>query len=154
MAPGVDRARNHCEQRTVLGIVNKHGTYAEYLTLPPRNLHAVPDSVSTENAAFAEPLAAACRVEEQGLVSSGQRVAVVGDGKLGILIAEVLGRRNDTTLFGRHPEKMALVTADVTVASSDEPLPARSFDVVVDATGTPTGLDAARHCAGPWALLC
>lgn len=150
---GGARARNHCERRTVLGIVNKHGTYADYLTLPARNLHVVPDCVSTENAAFAEPLAAACRVEEQGLVTSGQRVAVVGDGKLGILIAEVLGRRNDTTLFGRHPEKMALVTADVTIASANDPLPARSFDVVVDATGTPAGLDAARQLCRPLGTL-
>ncbi|CAN0001671.1 unnamed protein product, partial [Hapterophycus canaliculatus] len=90
---GGDRARNHCPERTVLGILGKHGTYAEYLTLPCRNLHVVPDNVSDAAAVFAEPLAAACRIVEQDLVPAEANAAVIGDGKLGLLVSEVLARR-------------------------------------------------------------
>jgi threonine dehydrogenase-like Zn-dependent dehydrogenase len=81
-AGGGDRARNHCPTRTVLGILGKDGTYCEQLTLPAANLRVVPDSVSSENAAFAEPLAAAFRIVEQKLIRPGDRVAIVGDGKV------------------------------------------------------------------------
>jgi len=165
-----DRSRNHCPTRTVLGILNKDGTYAQYLTLPAVNLHVVPDGVSTQNAAFAEPLAAAFRVVEQVLVKAGDRVAIVGDGKLGLLIAEVLGRhvmsagrREDgeasppLVLFGRHADKMALLSAaaQVETALADSALPGRaaSFDVVVDATGSPAGLDLSRQLCRPMGTL-
>jgi threonine dehydrogenase-like Zn-dependent dehydrogenase len=82
-----DRSRNHCPNRTVLGIMNKDGTMAEFLTLPVRNLHVVPDSVTDEEAVFTEPLAAACRVVEQGLVQQNDKVAVLGDGKLGLMVS-------------------------------------------------------------------
>jgi len=160
---GFARARNHCPKRTVLGIVAKDGTYQERLTLPVANLHLVPDGVSTENAAFAEPLAAAFRIVEQQLVGPADSVAVVGDGKLGILIAEVLGRylaKQGTTkllLIGRHPEKMNLVSAAAAIetAPADSVLPAKlaSFDVVVDATGSPAGLDLARQLCRPLGTL-
>lgn len=88
-ACGYDRARNHCPKRTVLGIVAKDGTYQERLTMPVQFLHVVPDHVSSENAAFMEPLAAAFRIVEQQLVKKEDKVAVVGDGKLGLLITEV-----------------------------------------------------------------
>lgn len=152
---GNDRARNHCPNRTVLGILNKDGTYQEKLTLPVINLHVVPDNVTSENAAFTEPLAAAFRIAEQNLVAKDDRVAIIGDGKLGILIAEVLGRHvaklggtHRVTLFGRHADKMALVSsaAQIDTAMADTALPdkAGSFDVVVDATGSPQGLDLSR----------
>jgi len=128
-------SRNHCPNRTVLGILNHNGTMAEYLTLPLSNLHVVPDDMSDEVAVFSEPLAAACRIVEQGLVNfkstPADRVAILGDGKLGLMIAEVLGREhasqfspsvqddNDTgtgevpppkpVLFGKHSHKMDLV---------------------------------------------
>jgi len=160
-AVGGARARNHCPKRTVLGILNKDGTYCERLTLPVVNLHAVPDGVSTENAAFAEPLAAAFRIAEQRVVSPKDRVAIIGDGKLGLLIAEVLGRHAASlgegtpmpVLFGRHAAKMGLLSsaAQVETAFAASALPARaaSFDVVVDATGSPTGLDLARSLCRP-----
>jgi len=95
-------SRNHCPNRTVIGILNQNGTFAEYMTLPLSNLHVVPHSIPNEIAVFAEPLAAACRVVEQGLVQfryvdgevcrGGDRVAILGDGKLGLCIAEILGR--------------------------------------------------------------
>lgn len=170
---GGTRARNHCPRRTVLGILNKDGTFAQWLTLPAINLHAVPDGVSTENAAFAEPLAAAFRIVEQNVFQNTDRVAVVGDGKLGIrglpknqpaapyviaglLIAEVLGRRvKNTTLFGRHRDKMNLVTAPVEKRLSADALPnqAARFDVVVDATGSPSGLDMTRQLCRPMGTL-
>mmetsp|Transcript_21704 Transcript_21704/g.67977 ORF Transcript_21704/g.67977 Transcript_21704/m.67977 type:complete len:348 (-) Transcript_21704:6-1049(-) len=155
-AGGGARGRNHCPRRSVLGILGKDGSYAEWLTLPAANLHVVPDGVSTENAAFAEPLAAAFRVVEQGIVGESDRVAVVGDGKLGLLIAEVLGRRAPATaLFGRHPDKMALVSAPVEKALAADALPTRAatFDVVVDATGSPSGLDLSRQLCRPLGTL-
>ena len=164
-ACGGDRARNHCPVRTVLGILGKDGTYCERLTLPAANLHVVPDGVSTENAAFAEPLAAAFRITEQKLVQPGNAVAIVGDGKLGLLIAEVLGRHAagfgggtpQPVLFGRHPEKMNLLSKAAGIQKSDAfsalPTHAGSFDVVVDATGSPAGLDLARALCRPLGTL-
>lgn len=153
-AGGGARARNHCPTRTVLGIMNKDGAYAQYLTLPVANLHVVPDHVSSQNAAFMEPLAAACRILEQGLVKPGDRVAVVGDGKLGLLCAEVLGRQQPAVLFGRHPEKMKLLSsaAQVECRAPEEATPGL-FDVVVDATGSPAGLDLSRQLCQPLGTL-
>jgi threonine dehydrogenase-like Zn-dependent dehydrogenase len=115
-------SRNHCPNRSVLGILNRNGTMAEYLTLPVSNLHVVPDDVPDEVAVFAEPLAAACRIPEQGLISyDGVRpdqAAILGDGKLGLMIAEVLGREHarhnlpsasKPILFGKHQHKLDLV---------------------------------------------
>jgi len=145
-------ARNHCLKRTVLGILNHDGTYADYLTLPVANLHAVPDGVPTEAAAFVEPLAAAYRIVEQGLVRSEHRVCVLGDGKLGLLIAEVLSRQglaSKVTLFGRHASKAALLGDAVVFHESPREATALpdelrgAFDVVVDATGTVEGLKMA-----------
>eukprot|EP00929_Paragymnodinium_shiwhaense_P044559 TRINITY_DN22841_c0_g1_i1.p1 TRINITY_DN22841_c0_g1~~TRINITY_DN22841_c0_g1_i1.p1 ORF type:complete len:338 (-),score=51.22 TRINITY_DN22841_c0_g1_i1:155-1168(-) len=158
-----DRSRNHCPTRTVLGILFKDGTYAQYLTLPVHNLLVVPDNVTTENAAFAEPLAAACRITEQGLIAAGDKTAIVGDGKLGLLIAEVLGRHAAATgcpppvLFGRHEAKMKLLSAasKVNAALADTALPEKAgfFDVVVDATGSPAGLDLSRQLCRPMGTL-
>lgn len=161
---GGARARNHCPVRTVLGILNKDGTYCEKLTLPVANLHVVPDNVSTENAAFAEPLAAAFRIVEQELIGANDKVAIVGDGKLGILIAEVVGRHvanaggaTKPILFGRHASKMSLVSAAASIETgmAEQALPARagSFDVVIDATGSPAGLDLARALCRPLGTL-
>jgi threonine dehydrogenase-like Zn-dependent dehydrogenase len=168
---GGARARNHCTTRTVLGILNKDGTYQERLTLPAANLHVVPDNVTTENAAFAEPLAAAFRIPEQQLIAPGDKIAIVGDGKLGLLIAEVLGRHAaklsleassgagtpKPILFGRHADKMALLSsaAGVETRASEAALPdhAAKFDVVVDATGSPAGLDLARALCRPLGTL-
>jgi threonine dehydrogenase-like Zn-dependent dehydrogenase len=82
--------RNHAPERTVLGIIAKDGCMAEYSTLPIENVHLVPDDVTDEEACFAEPLAAACRVAEQGLIRAGENIAVIGDGKLGLLAAHVI----------------------------------------------------------------
>jgi threonine dehydrogenase-like Zn-dependent dehydrogenase len=160
---GGDRARNHCPNRTVLGILGKDGTYAGYLTLPVPLLHLVPDSVSTENAAFAEPLAAACRIVEQRLIAPGEAVAVVGDGKLGLLIAEVLARYAadnkcpPPVLVGRHPDRLRLlpsVSGLRFLPSADaSPTHDKQFDVVVDATGSPDGLALCTALTRPMGTL-
>lgn len=155
-------ARNHCLQRTVLGILNHDGTYAEYLTLPVANLHTVPDGISNEEAVFVEPLAAACRIIEQGVVHPEDSVCVQGDGKLGLLIAEVISRQGlarKPVLLGRHKAKMDLL-GDAVEARG--PLPAGeelpedlmgAFDVVVDATGTPAGLMMAARLVRPMGTI-
>lgn len=126
----------HCPTRTVLGIVRHPGAFAEWLTLPEENLLEVPAGLSDEEAVFCEPVAAACEIQEQLGKLRGERVAVLGDGKLGLLIAQVLQVGGAKVhLFGRHPEKMAIAEAvGVQVGGSGE------FDVAVDATGTAAGL--------------
>ena len=131
----------HCTQRTVLGIQRRDGAFANYTTLPIANLHAVPDSVDDDTAVFTEPVAAAFRILEQMDIAADARVAVLGDGKLGQLIARVLRTRTEHLVaVGRQPWKRALLEeAGITAVSSDEDLP-RDFDVVVEATGAPNGL--------------
>lgn len=137
----------HCPKRTVLGIVGRDGAHAEFLTLPSRNLLPLPDSVTDRQAVFAEPLAAAYGITEQVQISQDTRVAVIGDGKLGLLCAMSLAISSDNvTLIGRHPSKLALVessgietlTADAVTQSMKG-----HFDVVVEASGSEPGfLDA------------
>jgi len=144
----------------VLGIIAKDGCMGQYITLPIENLHLVPDNVSDEIAAFAEPLAAACRVVEQGLVDQGQRVAVVGDGKLGLLIAHVLCRHGCLVTFvGHHEGKMRLVSGvDKVIVTGEggssigEQLTAK-FDVVVEASGAPNGIHTALSMVRPLGTL-
>jgi len=195
-------SRNHCPNRTVLGILNQNGTFCEYMLLPIRNLHIVPSQMKNEVAVFAEPLAAACRIVEQGLVNfryqdndkakvtrGGDRVAILGDGKLGLCVAEILGREylrcwkkhsnNDgaaspppPTLFGKHNHKLKLVedsgvqTQLVSTCYMDDdksnsstsqqqvsPTVQNKFDVVIDATGNPNGLNLAMSLCRPMGKL-
>ena len=128
----------HCPRRSVLGIVKQPGVFSEFFTLPERNLHVVPDSIPNEGAVFVEPLAAACEILEQVRIPKGAPVAVLGDGKLGLLVAQVLQAHGaEVRLFGRHKEKMAIAAA-AGVASSL--VPAGQFDWVVEATGSASGL--------------
>ena len=100
---------HHCPHRTVLGIVNRYGAFADYLILTIGNLLEVPHSVSTDAATFTEPLAAALRIREQVQLKSHEQVLVVGDGKLGLLIAQVLLLSCcRVVVVGRHPEKLGL----------------------------------------------
>ena len=134
----------HCPHRTVLGIVKHPGAFREFLTLPVGNLHPVPKSIPTEHAVFIEPVAAACEILDQIKIAKGTRVAVLGDGKLGLLIAQVLQAHGARVLlFGRHREKMRLVEwSGVTAEILGSKLPEREFPIVVDATGSPEGLRA------------
>ena len=135
----------HCPHRSVLGIVKHPGAFREFLTLPVANLHRVPKSIPTEHAVFIEPVAAACEILDQIKISKGTQVAVLGDGKLGLLIAQVLRAHGaKVLLLGRHREKMRLVEwSGITSEVLGEKLPERAFPIVVDATGSQEGLRAA-----------
>lgn len=141
----------HCPTRTVLGIVGHDGAMAERVAVPRDNLHSVPASVSDEEAVFVEPLAAAYQILEQVRVGRGDRVAVLGDGKLGLLSAWVLRTASErVTLVGRHAHKLALAGDSIAQRTTDDVADlARACDVVVDATGSPTGFAAALGFARP-----
>jgi len=141
----------HCPNRSVLGILNKDGAMAEYLTLPVRNLQVVPDGVPDEEAVFTEPLAAAFEILEQVHLQPTDRVLVMGDGKLGLLCAQVLGlTQAEVTLLGKHKEKLAIAGArGVQTVLLNEFKAGRDFDVVVEATGTAAGFTSALGCVRP-----
>ncbi|HTM02403.1 MAG TPA: alcohol dehydrogenase catalytic domain-containing protein [Vicinamibacterales bacterium] len=141
----------HCVNRTVLGIANHDGAFADYLVVPQRNLHPVPDPMPTEIAVFTEPVAAAFQILVQLNVARTDRVIVLGDGRLGNLCAQVLARvAADTLVIGKHPEKLALLqrlgirTALLAEAPTD-----RRADVVVECTGSESGLPAAISLVRP-----
>ncbi|MEO5822952.1 MAG: alcohol dehydrogenase catalytic domain-containing protein [Vicinamibacteraceae bacterium] len=134
---------SHCERRTVLGIVGRDGAFADYLTLPIANLHAVPDAVPDEIAVFTEPVAAAFQILAQVDIGPGDRVVVFGDGKLGQVIAQALATTGCAlTVVGRHPRKLAMLAARGIATQADLPAP-RAADVVVECTGRREGLQAA-----------
>src|SRR5580698_10617784 len=141
----------HCPQPTVLGIVNQPGAFAEFFVLPERNLHVLPDWIPLEHAVFTEPLAAACEILDQVNIPPGETIAVLGDGKLGLLIAQVLDAYGyPVRQFGRHWEKLRIAAAvGVVTELTDGKLPVAEFDWVVDATGSPDGLRAAASMARP-----
>lgn len=141
----------HCPSRTVLGIVKHPGAFAEYLTLPEGNLHLVPDVVDNERASFTEPVAAACEILDQVIIPRGGEVAVLGDGKLGLLIAQVLQLSGCAVhLYGRHEDKMRIAfSAGVRTFAASGDLPRASYEWVVDATGSPDGLSQAVAMTRP-----
>ena len=142
--------KNHCSTRSVLGIKNRNGAFAEYLTLPVENLHTVPDSVSDDEAVFVEPLAAAYRVVEQVIIR-GKSILVLGDGRLGLLIAKVAAViRGNVTLCGHHPEKLALVEGkDIATLLESKLQNGKLYDIVIDATGNPDGIAVALSHTKP-----
>ena len=145
---------HHNPDRTVIGIVNHDGAFAEYLVAPVWNLYPVPDRVENDEAVFVEPLAAAFEIPEQVKIQKSQRVMVLGDGKLGLLIAMVLRLSSDhVTLLGRHAEKMVLVEdlGIQTALSADNMTTTTTncADVVVEATGSASGLQQAMALCQP-----
>ena len=144
--------REHCDNRSVVGIRQHDGAFAEYLSLPAENLHAVPDEVDDDTAVFAEPVAAACRIFEQMAVAPESRIAVVGDGRMGLLVAQVMKTAAaDVTVLGRHEHKLAVARRlGLQAQQSDASQPAGSrFDVVVDVTGRPEGLRRSLELVKP-----
>ena len=133
--------QRHCPNRSVLGILKHDGTFAEYLSLPEKNLHLIPDSITDEQAVFVEPLAAAFEIREQLTLNQNWNVAVVGDGKLAQLIAKVLKLScPNVVCFGRHENKLSNlkkvnVATKIGISTNDE----KSFDLVVEATGSNSG---------------
>ena len=142
---------NHCPNRTVLGILQHDGAFAEYVTVPNDNLHLVPDTVSTDQAVFTEPLAAAFQITAQLKISHGQRIVVLGDGRLGNLCAQVLNAASgNVKVVGKHPEKLSLLDQlgiETALVKGDRP--DRSAEIVVDCTGSPSGLPAALRYVRP-----
>jgi threonine dehydrogenase-like Zn-dependent dehydrogenase len=142
----------HCPRRTVLGIVGRDGCHAEFLTLPSRNLIEVPPAVRDDEAVFAEPLAAAYGITEQVEITPETRVAVIGDGKLGLLCAISLGRlTNDIVLIGRHRSKLSIAEAAGVepILAEDAGKLGRRFDVVVEASGSESGFASAVDLVRP-----
>lgn len=165
------RLTRHCPDRTVLGILGKDGAFAEYLTLPIQNLHEVPEGMANETAVFVEPVAAGMEILAQvdPALLSRRRVAVLGDGKLGILAARVLGLLSPPPLaldlVGKHPEKLALLEnrpgpparppefqpRGLSLDSFKKYIqhPEWKYDVVVEATGRPEGFELALSAVQP-----
>ena len=141
----------HCPRRTVIGIVNRDGAFAEFLTLPVENLHEVPASIEDEVAVFVEPLAAATEFLSEANVSPAVKTAVLGDGRLGLLVAQVLKHAHaDVTLFGRHDFKRKLAEAwGVRTVPAGQPLEEGRFALVVEAAGSPAGLADALRLVEP-----
>jgi threonine dehydrogenase-like Zn-dependent dehydrogenase len=145
--------RGHCDVRTVLGIRDRDGAFADYLTLPATNLHTVPDTVDDLTAVLVEPVAAACRVLEQVNVGRDTRAAVVGAGRLGLLVAQVLrhaGAHVTVIVRGEHSLNAAKALGLETARLDASPTSlARQLDLAVDATGDPAGFAAAARLVRP-----
>jgi alcohol dehydrogenase len=158
------RLKTHCARRTVLGIIGLDGAFAEYLALPIENLHAVPESVSDEQAVFVEPLAAACQILDQvHVVGKGRRLreaAVLGDGTLAQLITRVLRTAIPrVVMYGKQQVKLKLArmarieTKQIRGDAKDIAHTKESYDLLVEATGAPTGLGLAQHMTKPRGTL-
>ena len=152
--------KTHCARRTVLGIVAHDGAFAEYLALPLENLHLVPDNVTDEQAVFVEPLAAACEILDQIDVKKLPSAALLGDGKLAQLIARVLHTAIPrVVMYGKHERKLAVAhragiqTRKVSGDASDLRRIKEDFPLVVEATGSPTGLALAQEMTEPRGTL-
>jgi threonine dehydrogenase-like Zn-dependent dehydrogenase len=136
----------HCENRTVLGIVNRNGAFADYLSLPIENLHPVPENVPSEVATFTEPVAAALEIQQQVKVHPDDKVLVVGDGKLGQLVAQTLALTGcDLLVVGRHREKLANLEVRGIKTGLADVVQERAFDISVECTGNAQGFDLARR---------
>lgn len=143
---------HHCLNRSALGIKDKDGAFAQYLTTPLENLVVVPDSLDDEAAVFAEPLAAALEIQEQVAFSAEDNVAVIGDGKLGLLITlSLLQAGLKVTLLGHHPERVELLDMDGLEFCSTAP--DQKYSVVIEATGSPSGFETAMQLTAPRGTL-
>ncbi len=145
----------HCPNRHTIGIWKKDGCFAEYITLPTNILFEVPENVSDEQAVFVEPLAAACEITEQLHIDPSQKVAVLGDGKLGLTIALTLNAQNlNVTLIGKHENKLNIARAQgvqTQLLSQTEIL--NNYDVVVEATGSVSGFETSLNLVKPRGVL-
>lgn len=144
----------HCSRRSVMGILNADGAFAEYVAVPLANLHLVPDGIADEEAVFTEPLAAAFEILTQVQIDHGHEVLVIGDGKLANLCAQVLACTGaKVTAMGKHEDKLKLIKpAGVrTVLLKD--WQTRQFDFVVEASGSASGLELALTATRPRGTL-
>jgi threonine dehydrogenase-like Zn-dependent dehydrogenase len=144
----------HCENRTVLGIVNRDGTFAEFTTLPLANLHRVPNSVPDEMAVFTEPLAAALEIQQQIQIQPTDRVLLVGAGRLGQLIAQTLSLTGcDLHVVARHIKQQSLLEARGIRVIAEEDIQPWRWDIVIEASGSPSGFALARKAIRPRGTL-
>ncbi len=145
----------HCPNRHTIGIWKKDGCFAEYITLPTNILFEVPENVSDEQAVFVEPLAAACEITEQLHIDPSQKVAVLGDGKLGLTIALTLNAQNlDVTLIGKHENKLDIAkNQGVKVKLLENAEISNNYDVVVEATGSVSGFETSLNLVKPRGVL-
>jgi threonine dehydrogenase-like Zn-dependent dehydrogenase len=148
--------RGHCDVRSVVGIRDRDGAFAEYLSLPAMNLHLVPDTLDDMTAVFVEPTAAACRIAEQVTIEPRMRVAVVGAGRLGLLVAQVLREHGAdvTPIVRSDASRSASASLGFESAAIDSVGSlSRQFDMAVDATGDPAGFAAASALVRPRGTL-
>jgi threonine dehydrogenase-like Zn-dependent dehydrogenase len=149
----------HCPNRTTLGIDRRNGSHAEYTLLPDVNLLPVPASISNEAAVFTEPLAAACEITQQLHLQPMDRVVVIGDGKLGLLVAQVLALTGcNLHVIGRHTAKLAIlerrgIRVELVAPQSESQLPYHWADIVVECTGNPSGFATAERLVRPRGTL-
>jgi threonine dehydrogenase-like Zn-dependent dehydrogenase len=142
---------NHCRRRTVLGIAGRDGAFAEYLAVPARNCHVVPDNVTDQQAVFVEPLAAAVHVLDAAPLTPGARVAVLGSGRLGLLVAQVLALQDcELEVVGRNRQTLAFCARrGIATRLVDAVDSHGQHDVVVECTGSPEGLRVALRLIRP-----
>jgi len=144
------RLPTHCEQRSVLGIVNRDGAFAEYLCLPLTNLIPVPDSIEDEAAVFVEPLAAALEIQEQVPINPTAHVLIVGGGRLGQLIAQTLKLTGcHLRVVARHAKQQQLLAAQQIIWIDENTVQNRAFDIVIEATGGASGFTLAYQAVRP-----
>jgi threonine dehydrogenase-like Zn-dependent dehydrogenase len=141
----------HCRNRTVLGILNHDGAFADFVRLPAANLHVIPAEVDDDQAVFVEPLAAAFQVLKQIKLDNRKWVTVLGDGRLGLLVAQVLQTTGaPVRVIGRHAEKLALCEKwSIRSRAVADIVPRHDQDVVVDCTGSPNGFELALQMVRP-----
>lgn len=142
---------NHCRNRSVLGILEHDGAFADFVRLPAINLHVLPKTVDDDSAIFVEPLAAAFQVLKQVEVDSRKWVTVLGDGRLGLLVAQVLRDAGcPVRVIGKHPEKLALCEKwQIRSRPLDDIVPRHDQDIVVDCTGSAAGFECALQMVRP-----
>ena len=148
---------NHCRNRSVLGILNHDGAFADHVRLPAGNLHVIPDSVEDDRAVFVEPLAAALQVIQQ--LGQGDRhkfTTVLGDGRLGLLTAQVLRNAGyPVRVIGKHADKLALCERwQIRARPLNDIQPRRDQDIVIDCTGSPSGSSSRCNWSVPAARSC
>jgi threonine dehydrogenase-like Zn-dependent dehydrogenase len=146
---------SHCFNRTVIGILGRDGAFADFIRIPARNLHAIPDHVTDEEAVFVEPIAAAFQILRQLPIEKRTRVTILGDGRLGLLVAQVVERTGcKLTLVGKHEKKLAVVEKlragkNIRTLLDRELTPRRDQDVVIDCTGRAEGFERAFQLVRP-----
>lgn len=142
---------NHCRKRKVLGILNCDGVHAQYVVIPNENLRVVPPHIGNEQAVFIEPLAAACRVLRQVDIANDSRIAILGDGKLGFMIASVLSaKKYSLQVWGKYSDKLKIFRdLGVSTCSSSH----ENFDVVIECTGSKSGIKTALQMLRPQGTL-